>query len=123
MQIYRIKMNKEFWKFHTRNAVVIFVIVKIVMGLQNVIYPKPQIKETRVSNSLETIYDLEAERFRVLDKTEVSFTLRPRVSCRDTDIVIMALSAPKNTDKRSRLREALRGRKGVTTGEVLSTSY
>ena len=86
------------------------------MGLQNVIYPKPQIKETRVSNRLETIYDLEAERFRVLDKAEVSFTLRPRLSCQDTDIVIMALSAPKNTAKRSRLREALRGRKGVTTG-------
>ena len=33
------------------------------MGLQNVLYPKPQITETLVSRKLETIYDLEAERF------------------------------------------------------------
>lgn len=103
-------MNKEFWKFHGRNALVIFVAVKVIMGLQNVLYPKPQITETQVSGKLESIYDLETERFSVLDKTEVSFLLRPRLSCQATDMVIMALSAPNNTEKRQRLREALRDR-------------
>ena len=103
-------MNKEFWKFHGRNALVIFVAVKVIMGLQNVLYPKPQITETQVSRKLESIYDLETERFSILDKTEVSFLLRPRISCQATDMVIMALSAPNNTEKRQRLREALRDR-------------
>ena len=103
-------MNKEFWKFHGRNALVIFVAVKVIMGLQNVLYPKPQITETQVSRKLESIYDLETERFSILDKTEVSFLLRPRISCQATDMVIMALSAPNNTEKRQRLREALRHR-------------
>ena len=103
-------MNKEFWKFHGRNALVIFVAVKVIMGLQNVLYPKPQIAETQVSRKLESIYDLESERFSILDKTDVSFLLRPRISCQATDMVIMALSAPNNTEKRQRLREALRDR-------------
>lgn len=100
-------MNKEFWKFHGRNALVIFLAIKVIMGLQNLIYPKPQITETLVSGKLETIYDLESERFSILDKTDISFLLRPRLSCQDTDMVIMALSAPNNTEKRQRLREAL----------------
>ena len=103
-------MNKEFWKFHGRNALVIFVAVKVIMGLQNVLYPKPQIPETQVSRKLESIYDLETERFSILDKTDVSFLLRPRISCQATDMVIMALSAPNNTEKRQGLREALRDR-------------
>ena len=103
-------MNKEFWKFHGRNALVIFLAVKVMMGLQNVIYPKPQITETLVSRELETIYDLESERFSILDKTDISFLLRPRLSCQHTDMVIMALSAPNNTEKRQRLREALTDR-------------
>ena len=103
-------MNKEFWKFHGRNALVIFVAVKVIMGLQNVLYPKPQIAETQVSRKLENIYDLESERFSILDKTDVSFLLRPRLSCQATDMVIMALSAPNNTEKRQRLREALKDR-------------
>ena len=84
--------------------------VKVIMGLQNVLYPKPQIAETQVSRKLESIYDLESERFSILDKTDVSFLLRPRLSCQATDMVIMALSAPNNTEKRQRLREALRDR-------------
>ena len=103
-------MNKEFWKFHGRNALVIFLAVKVIMGLQNVIYPKPQITETLVSRELETVYDLESERFSILDKTDISFLLRPRLSCQHTDMVIMALSAPNNTEKRQRLREALTDR-------------
>ena len=103
-------MNKEFWKFHGRNALVIFVAVKVIMGLQNVLYPKPQIAETQVSRKLESIYDLESERFSILDKADVSFLRRPRLSCQATDMVIMALSAPNNTEKRQRLREALRDR-------------
>lgn len=103
-------MNKEFWKFHGRNALVIFLAVKVMMGLQNVIYPKPQITETLVSRELETVYDLESERFSILDKTDISFLLRPRLSCQHTDMVIMALSAPNNTEKRQRLREALTDR-------------
>ena len=105
-----MKMNKEFWKFHLRNALFIFLAIKVIMGLQNVIYPKPKITETLVSGKLETIYDLESERFSILDKTDISFLLRPRLSCQDTDMVIMALSAPNNTEKRQRLREALSNR-------------
>jgi len=107
-------MNKEFWKFHGRNALVIFLAVKVIMGLQNVIYPKPKITETLVSRELETIYDLESERFSILDKTDITFLLRPRLSCQNTDMVIMALSAPNNTEKRQRLREALSDRPGVS---------
>ena len=83
------------------------------MGLQNVIFPKPTIKETKVSNRLETIYSIETESFNILDQKDITFTLRPRHSCQDVELVVMALSAPKNSEKREMLRGALRSRPGV----------
>ena len=83
------------------------------MGLQNVIFPKPTIKETKVSTRLETIYSIESESFNILDKRDITFTLRPRHSCQDVELVVMALSAPKNSEKREMLREALSSMGGV----------
>lgn len=106
-------MDKQFWKKHLRRGLLIFLAVKTIMGLQNVIFPKPTIKETKVSNRLETIYSIETESFNILDKKDITFTLRPWRGCQDTQLVVMALSAPKNTEKRELLREALSSRPGV----------
>ena len=113
-------MNKEFWKKHLTRGTIIFWIIKAIMGLQNVIYPKPSIQETVVSNKLETIYDIDTETFKILDKTDVSFTLRPRLNCMNTEIVIMALSAPNNTEKREKLREMLKDRSGQTSNNLVT---
>ena len=106
-------MDKQFWKKHLRRGLLIFIAVKTIMGLQNVIFPKPTIKETKVSNRLETIYSIETESFNILDQKDISFTLRPRHSCQDVELVVMALSAPKNSEKREMLRGALSSRAGV----------
>ena len=83
------------------------------MGLQNVIFPKPSIKETKVSHLLETIYSVDTESFSILDKEDISFTLRPRLACQDVEVVVMALSAPKNVEKREALRSQLSSKAGV----------
>ena len=106
-------MKSEFWKKHLRRGLVIFTVIKIIMGLQNVIFPKPNIQETEVSHTLDTIYNLDSESFNILDKEEISFTLRPRTACQGVEVVVMALSAPKNTEKREQLRAQLSSKPGV----------
>ena len=107
-------MNKEFWKKHIRRGILIFIVVKIVMGLQNVLYPKPVIQRTSISHKLETIYDLDSEKFKILDKNDISFLLRPRVTCsKAISSVVMSLSAPKNTQKREKLRRLFQNRTDV----------
>jgi len=106
-------MNKEFWLKHSRRAVLIFLAVKFVMGMQNVIYPKPVIEPVTVSHKLETLYDEAQDTFTVLDRTNVSFIMRPHVPCSGVKIVLMALTAPKNVEKRERLRRQVREKEGV----------
>merc|ERR550532_3139039 len=76
-------------------------------------FSQAKYKETKVSNHLETIYSIESESFNILDKKDISFTLRPRQSCEDVKLVVMALSAPKNTEKREMLRGSLSSRPGL----------
>jgi len=106
-------MNKEFWLKHSRRAVVIFLAVKLIMGLQNIIFPKPSIEPVTVSHKLETLYDADSDTFSVLDRTNVSFLMRPRIACRQVKIVLMALTAPKNVEKRERLRRQFGEKEGV----------
>jgi len=106
-------MNKEFWLKHSRRAVVIFLTVKLIMGLQNIIYPKPVIDPVTVTHRLETVYDQESDTFRVLDRSNVSFLLRPRAMCKNQKVMLMALTAPKNVQKRERLRRQFGEKDGV----------
>ena len=106
-------MKAEFWKKHFRRGVIIFLTVKFFMGIQNFIYPKPVIHQTSVTHQLETIYDLDSEKFSILDKKDISFTLRPRIQCQKIHTVVMALSAPKNSQKREKLRRMFQNRTGV----------
>jgi len=106
-------MNKEFWLKHSRRAVVIFLAVKLIMGLQNIIFPKPSIEPVTVSHKLETLYDADSDTFSVLDRTNVSFLMRPRIACKQVKIVLMALTAPKNVEKRERLRRQFGEKEGV----------
>ena len=106
-------MSKEFWVKHTRRAIVIFLVVKFFMGMQNVIYPKPIIEPVSVSHKLESLYDEASETFSVLDRTNVSFLMRPHRACRNVKMVLMALTAPKNVEKRERLRRQFGEKNGV----------
>jgi hypothetical protein len=98
-------MDKKFWKKHLRRGLIIFTAIKVVMGLQNVIYRKPTYGPSRHSFTLENLYDHGSESFRLIDRNNVTFKLRPSVECRGEDtLVVMALSAPWNTIKRDQLR-------------------
>jgi len=92
---------------------VIFLTVKLIMGLQNIIYPKPTLEPVIVTNKLETIYDPDLDTFSVLDRTNVSFLMRPHNVCNNAKIVLMALTAPKNVEKRERLRRQFGEKQGV----------
>ena len=91
------------WK-HGQRTVVIFLLVKTVMGLQNVIFPKPVVDHAPVSLKLESVYDQDSDTFSVLDRRGVSFILRPRRACSDTRLIFAVLTAPKNLEKREALR-------------------
>ena len=91
----------------------IFLTVKLIMGLQNIIYPKPTLEPVIVTNKLETIYDPDLDTFSVLDRTNVSFLMRPHNVCNNAKIVLMALTAPKNVEKRERLRRQFGEKEGV----------
>ena len=103
----------QFWRKHLWRAVIIFLLVKTVMALQNVVFPKPEIPHHTASYSLESFYDQDSETFSVLDKRNVSFLLRPRRTCSNTKIVFAVLTGPKNTEKREALRRQLGGREEV----------
>ena len=98
-------MYKQFWKRHLRRGLLIFTAIKLVMGLQNVIYRKPIYAATRPAFSLDSLYDHGSESFRLIDRDNVTFNLRPwAAECREDSVVVMALSAPRNTKKREQLR-------------------
>ena len=96
--------GSEKWKY----VIAILSVLKCWLLLQNVIYPKPRIEQVNLSHKLENIYDLSSETFSILDLKNISFTLRPHGSCEKTTIVLMVLSAPKNIQKREKLREQFR---------------
>ena len=100
------------WKHGTR-TVVIFLLVKTVMGLQNVIFPKPVVDLVPVSLKLETVYDQDSDTFSVLDRRDLSFRLRPHRTCTGTKIVFAVLTAPKNLEKREALRRQIGERSDV----------
>ena len=47
----------QFWSKHLWRALVIFLLVKAAMGLQNVLYPKPLIPSQSLTGKLETVYN------------------------------------------------------------------
>jgi len=98
---------------HLRRAVMVFLVVKTMMGLQNVVFPKPVVEPVTVSHALETLYNLETETFSVLDRDNISFLLRPPTCPPNTHILLMALSAPGNKAKREQLRAGLGSQAGL----------
>jgi len=103
----------DFWKKHLRRAVVIFLLVKTIMGLQNVLYPKPFVHSKPVTQRLESIYNQDTNTFKVLDIDKIKFSIQPKVPCHKTKIVFAVLTAPKNKEKRELLRNQLSHREGV----------
>lgn len=90
--------------------VTIFVLGKIVMGLQNVVFPKPRVEPVTVTHRLETLYEEQTDHFKVLDRDNVTFILRPHRQCgreHGTRYLFIVLTAPKNVEKRDRLRRSL----------------
>jgi len=104
----KTKMKRYFWSEKWKYVIAILSVLKCWLLLQNVIYPKPRIEQVNLSHKLENIYNLSSETFSILDLKNISFTLRPRGSCEKTTIVLMVLSAPKNIQKREKLREQFR---------------
>ena len=89
------------------------IVVKSLMLVNYIVYPRESEKATNVTNKLETIFSVEDEVFSVLNETNISFPLRPAELCRRKDFVVMVLSAPKNTEKRNSIRKQLRERRDM----------
>ena len=92
--------------------VMIFVL-KSMMILNYVLSSRRIVEITEVTNKLESIYDVEKDVFNILNKTNISFVLRPVEACRSEDNVMMVLSAPKNIEKRAILRAQFSDRKDI----------
>ena len=81
------------------------LILKAWMGLQNVIFKKPVFTNNRTDYSLDPIYNDKTGSFTVIDKDNVTFTMKPKEGCTSNHkYVVMALSAPQNSMKREILR-------------------
>ena len=99
------KLDKHFWKKHITRGLCIFVIGKVWMSLQNVIFPKPVFQNNKTEYTLDQIYDIHTDTFTLIDKKNVSFLMKPRAGCtKEEKFVLFALSAPKNIEKREELR-------------------
>lgn len=111
-----MKFNEP-WSIHLKRGLIIFVIGKIVMGLQNVVFPKPVIKPVSVSHQLDTLYDDTSDSFRVLDRDNVTFLIKPHRQCGaeyGTRYVFLVLTAPANVEKRDLLRRQIEQRRQDT---------
>ena len=94
-------------------APVLLFLLKSMMILHYVLHPSPTVETVQVTNKVESIYDLEADVFNILNKTNISFVLRPKEACEGEENVVMVLSAPKNVEKRKSLRAQFSDRKDI----------
>ena len=92
---------------------VLLLVIKSMMILNYVLYSHRDVEIIEVTNKLESIYDAEQDVFNILNKTNISFVLRPEEACRGEDNVVMVLSAPKNIEKRKSLRAQFSDRKAI----------
>lgn len=101
------------WTDYILAVPVLILVLKSLMILNYVLYPSPTVEMTEVTNKLESIYDVEKDVFDILNKTNISFVLRPQEACSGEDSVVMVLSAPKNIEKRKSLRAQFSDRKDI----------
>ena len=94
-------------------APVLLLLLKSMMILHYVLYPSPTVETVEVTHKVESIYDVEADVFNILNKTNISFVLRPKEACDGEENVVMVLSAPKNVEKRKSLRAQFSDRKDI----------
>ena len=94
-------------------APVLLFLLKSMMILHYVLYPSPTVETVEVTHKVESIYDVEADVFNILNKTNISFVLRPKEACECEENVVMVLSAPKNVEKRKSLRAQFSDRKDI----------
>ena len=92
---------------------VLLLVIKSMMILNYVLYSHRDVEIIEVTNKLESIYDVEKDVFNILNKTNISFVLRPEEACRGEDKLVMVLSAPKNIEKRKSLRAQFSDRKDI----------
>ena len=92
---------------------VLILALKSMMILNYVLSSRRTVEITEVTNKLESIYDVEKDVFNILNKTNISFVLRPVEACRSEDNVMIVLSAPKNIEKRAILRAQFSDRKDI----------
>ena len=101
------------WKDYILAVPVLIILMKSMMILNYVLNPSDTMDIIEVTNKLESIYDDEKDVFNILNKTNISFVLRPQEACRGEDTVVMVLSAPKNIEKRKSLRAQFSERKDL----------
>lgn len=92
---------------------VLILVLKSMMILNYVLSSRRTVEITEVTNKLESIYDVEKDVFNILNKTNISFVLRPVEACSGEDNVMIVLSAPKNIEKRAILRAQFSDRKDI----------
>ena len=91
--------------YYLSRGLCIFVLLKLWMGLQNTMFPKPVFTNRRTEYSLDEIYDIQTETFTLIDRQNARFIMKPKEGCVKRErYVIVVLSAPQNTVKRDVLR-------------------
>ena len=107
-------------KTHIKRGIVIFTVIKVIMGLQNIIFQKPTFENLANNFTLEDIYDDNKGEFTLLDQQQVKFTMEPNTGCvRGERFVVMALSAPNNEPKREIIRYALFHHSRTMNGKLI----
>jgi len=93
-------MFKNFQRF-----LALFILIKLLMGLQNVLYPKPEPPLAPLTKDMSAIYDSATQTFRLIGRN-ATFLQEPTESCHQQDkLILSVLSAPANVIKRNQLRD------------------
>lgn len=115
---------KETLVKHLKRVFYVFVVVKTLMSVQNVIHPKPAPRHVEVTHDIDSLYDLQSDTFRLIDQPNASFLQVPRWACdKDTKIVVTVLTALKNFEQRDQLRQLVKEVDEVSVLFLLGNTY
>lgn len=94
--------------------VLLFIFIKFLMGIQNILYPKPRPELLPVTKDMNSLFDSHSQTFQLIGRN-ASFLQEPSSSCRQQDkLILSVLTAPNNVNKRHDLRERFGNVDGVS---------
>ena len=95
------------WKRRYSLLIFLTLLLKLICVNLNNIYPPPTVARAKVTYDPLSLFDPSSSTFTVLDRSNVSFLIEPeqrKVCPPNSSLLLLALSALKNVERRKELR-------------------